>query len=45
MLTGRSGNMIAVQQRNLRFGEARLEKAENLAKELIDDFTKEYDLK
>ena len=31
-------NMIVVQQRNLRFGEEKLVKAENLAEELIMEF-------
>ena len=38
-------NMIIVQQRNLRFGEERLIKAENLAQELIREFKTEYHLK
>ena len=37
-------NMIVVQQRNLRYGEAKLSEAERLARELIGDFSKEYSL-
>lgn len=38
-------NMVVVQQRNLRVGETRLQKARALAEELITDFTEEYHLK
>ena len=38
-------NMIVVQQRNLRFGEEKLVKAENLAEELIMEFREMYHIK
>ena len=38
-------NMIVVQQRNLRFGKAKLSQAQNLAQELINEFSEEYHLK
>ena len=38
-------NMIVVQQRNLRYGEAKLLQAKNLARELIVEFAEEYHLK
>ncbi len=38
-------NMIVVQQRNLRFGQDKLVRAENLAKELITEFKEAYHLK
>ncbi len=38
-------NMVVVQQRNLRYGEQRLKKAEDLARELIEAFKAEYHLK
>ena len=37
-------NMLVIQQRNLRFGESRLLKAEQLARELIIEFSEEYHL-
>ncbi len=37
-------NMIVVQQRNLRFGERRIQTAEELSRELIREFTDEYHL-
>lgn len=37
--------MVAVQQRNLRYGEQRLKNAENPARELIEAFKEEYHLK
>src|SRR5258705_13935162 len=38
-------NMVVVQQRNIRFNEGRLQRAEELAIELISDLKKEYHLK
>jgi len=38
-------NMIVVQQRNIRFNEGRLQRAEELAIVLISDLQKEYHLK
>jgi len=35
-------NMTVVQQRNLRFNNARLQRTKELASELISDFKKEY---
>ena len=37
-------NMLVIQQRNLRFGESRLLQAEQLATELIKEFSEEYHL-
>ena len=37
-------NMVVVQQRNLRFNNARLQQAKKLANELIGDLKKEYHL-
>ena len=37
-------NMVVVQRRNLRYGEQRLKKAEDLARELIEAFKEEYHL-
>jgi len=37
--------MTVVQQRNLRFNEIRLQRATELANELINDLKKEYHLK
>jgi hypothetical protein len=37
-------NMAVVQQRNLLFGSGRLKKANDLARELIKEFTQAYDL-
>jgi hypothetical protein len=37
-------NMVIVQQRNLRFNNTRLQRAKELANELIIDFKKEYHL-
>ena len=37
-------NMVIVQQRNIRFNNERLQRAKELANELITDFNKEYHL-
>ena len=37
-------NMSVVQQRNIRFNNFRLESAEKLATELIDELKKEYQI-
>ena len=38
-------NMMVVQQRNLRYGDIRIQNAKTLANELINDLKKEYHLK
>jgi hypothetical protein len=38
-------NMLVVQQRNIRFNDARLQRAKDLALELISDLKKEYHIK
>jgi hypothetical protein len=38
-------NMLVVQQRNLRLGKGRLLEAEELARELVKEFSREYHLK
>ena len=38
-------NMLVVQQRNIRFNDARLQRAKDLALELISDLEKEYHIK
>ena len=37
-------NMIVVQQRNLKFNDARLQRTKELAIELISDLKKEYQI-
>jgi len=38
-------NMLVVQQRNIRFNDTRLQRANDLALELISDLEKEYHIK